>query len=123
MRMCTCAHCAVAFAGRPEELAYALSVSDLAPRAGIAWLPGAAGFPLTLSRVLRLVMALSATMAVFNMLPVFVTDGEHVSRELLEMALQRLAPAVRRSVHKRVLWVGSTLLLLTLGSGLVSLVL
>ena len=114
---------AVAFAGHAVELAYALSVSDLAPRSGIHWLPGAAAFPLTFSRVLRLTVALSATMAVFNMLPVFVTDGEHVSRELLALVMPKAEPSVRRRLHRRLLWVGSGLLLLTLGSGFASLIL
>ena len=101
----------------------ALSLSDLVPRWGVRSLPFAATLPMTLARVLRLAMALTFTMAVFNSLPVFVTDGEHITKQLLRLAFPLAAGGVVAVWHRRILVAGSGLMAFTLGCGLLSMVL
>ena len=114
---------AVAFAGPPEALAQALSLSDLSPRWGFRALPYALTWPMTLARILRLTGALSMTMAVFNALPVFITDGDHITKQLLGLLLPHLAPRRRAIWHNRFLYFGSGLLAITIGCGLVAIAL
>ena len=105
------------YIGNPAILYTELSVSEFVPV--WSWLPPAA--PDICLDFLSYLSAFSAGLAVLNVVPSYLLDGQHIVRVLVEILLQHKSPGTRLTVTAGLTMLGSLLVALNIILGLVSL--
>lgn len=105
------------FVGNPVAIYTAVVLSDFCPRYGLVpgWLPD------SLLRLARYIASFSGALAVLNVVPCYMLDGQHMMDALLELAMQGSCAVRRRRLQTTVTLVGSGLVLANIAAGFVSL--
>ena len=105
------------YIGNPAVLYTELKVSEFVPVS--PWLPPAA--PDVCLDFLSYLSAFSAGLAVLNVVPSYLLDGQHIVRVLVEILLRHKSPRTRLTVTAGLTLLGSLLVALNIILGLVSL--
>lgn len=104
------------FIGNPAEIYTNSEVTEYAPK--LSFLPLA--LPDMLIKLCNYMAAFSAALAVLNVVPSYLLDGQHMIRVLVEMLLISFSPKTKRSVTIGLTVFGSTLIFVNILLGLKS---
>ena len=104
------------FIGNPGLLYSELTVSEFVPQ--LAWLSPSA--PDVILKFLSYLSAFSAGLAVLNVVPSYLLDGQHIVRVLVEILLQRKSEKTRLTVTAGLTLLGTLLIAVNIILGLTS---
>ncbi len=100
------------FVGSPAEVYQTVRVSDYAPS---SFLP--AGLPDRAELLAHYVASFSGALAVLNVVPCYMLDGQHIIRVLADIVFPCYADNIRAVVACTFTVVGTVLLVLNIGVG------
>ena len=106
------------YIGNPAHLYSEITVSEFVP--AFTWLP--LGAPDLIIKFLSYLSAFSAGLAVLNVVPSYLLDGQHIVRVLVEILLRHKSENTRLTVTASLTMLGTLLIAVNIVLGLVSLV-
>lgn len=106
----------ILYVGRPDDIYFSVHISDYVPRTFIG-----PQFINSIDHLLRYIVSFSAGLAVLNVVPCLYMD-EHIVSALSDLVFEgRVSVSVKMQILSAFIFVGSSLVILNLGFGMLAL--